>query len=40
MMGRAYVAAIFAMTCSYIRMSSAQPMHSLIKETDHEENPP
>jgi hypothetical protein len=39
MMRRAYVAAIFAMTSSYIHTSSAQPMHSVIKETEHEKIP-
>jgi hypothetical protein len=35
-MGRAYVAAIFATTSRYIRMGCARPLHSVIKETDHE----
>ena len=32
---QSFVAAIFVMTSRYIHVSSAQPLHSVIRETDH-----
>jgi hypothetical protein len=37
---QSFVAAIFVMTSRYIHVSSAQPLHSVIRETDHEKTPP